>query len=117
MVDTPETSIIPRTYDQLTVPAESDRVRQLRAAVRAPNTRRAYASNWGSFEEWCLGKQLEALLVGEDVVAEYLAYLAAEGCAPSSVSRAYSALLATLRESAPETWPPGLRPHKIAEVL
>jgi integrase len=117
MVDLAKTSIIPHTYDNITVVTESPRVQQLRQAVRSPNTRRAYLSNWHAFEAWCDEQDLEPLLANEAMVADYLAHLAAEGCAPSSIARAYSALLATLREVSPDLWPPGIRPHSISEVL
>jgi len=96
---------------------ESPRVKQLREADRASNTTTAYASNWRSFEAWCSGRDVVAGRVDETVVAEYLAHLYESGSAPSSIARVYSALLAKLRETAPEVWPQGLRPYNIAQTL
>ena len=96
---------------------ESPRVQQLRQADRASNTRLAYASNWASFTTWCSERGAVAERVDETVVAEYLNHLDEEGCAPGSIARIYSALLAKLRETTPEVWLPGLRPYNIAQLL
>jgi integrase len=117
VAETPDSSIILDTCSTITTLQESERVRQLRATLRSPNTSRAYASDWRSFEAWCLSEGVEAGRADDVVVANYLAVLADEGCAPGSIARVYSGLLATLRSSAPETWPPGLRPYRIAQVL
>jgi len=47
----------------------------------------------------------------------FFAHLEAEGNAPSSIERAYSAILAVLRESNRDVWPPGFRPYSIKQAL
>lgn len=39
----------------------------------APATRRAYAADWGRFTGWCSRRGIDAMLLGEDAVAAYVA--------------------------------------------
>ena len=48
------------------------RARSYGEAVEAPNTRRAYASDWQHFTAWCNGKDLDALPASPGTVALYL---------------------------------------------
>jgi len=54
----------------------ADRVRDYAAAARAPNTVRAYRSDWKDFTTWCSSAGLQALPASGDTVALYLASLA-----------------------------------------
>jgi len=72
-------------------------------ASRAPATRRAYAAQWTSFEEWCHREGLPSLPAAPDAVALYLTILAKRGrptlpaqdqrpLAVGSVDQAYAAI-------------------------
>jgi integrase len=41
-------------------------------AAKAPNTRRAYRSDWAAFKGWCTGRGLEAMPASADTVLGYL---------------------------------------------
>lgn len=58
----------PALPEQLT-----DKVRELRAASKADNTRRAYVSDWRRWQTWCDSHGLAALPAHPDTVCAYLA--------------------------------------------
>ncbi len=54
----------------------------------AENTRRAYASDWRDFADWCAEAGLQALPAAPETVASYLACLAlTRGCALATLRR------------------------------
>ena len=57
------------------VEAEDRRLRELAEKSVAPNTRRAYASDWDSFVMWCMSRNFIALPATDDSVARYLRWL------------------------------------------
>jgi len=61
-------------------------------ASRAPATRRAYAGDWGRFSLWCREREAATLPAAPELVAVYLADLAAGGQAPPSIARALAAI-------------------------
>ncbi len=77
-VDTSSTALVVSTDDL--EPSERDqRARRYLLAARAESTRRAYASDWVHFTDWCtaqsddLGRPYEALPAAAETVALYLA--------------------------------------------
>jgi len=83
-VDTSSTALVVSTDDL--EPSERDqRARRYLLAARAESTRRAYASDWVHFTDWCtaqsddLGRPYEALPAAAETVALYLARLRGTG--------------------------------------
>jgi integrase len=73
-------------YTPLSQPSPEDPLAPLRAlaedlaiASRAPNTRRAYGSQWRVFEAWARSQGMVALPASGETVALYLAHLASSG--------------------------------------
>jgi integrase len=64
----------------------ADRTRSFIAAAKADNTRRAYRSDWRSFESWCRSHTLASLPATPDTVALYLTASAADH-KPASLQR------------------------------
>ena len=62
------------------------------ADVRASATRRAYLTDFRSFEAWCAGRGLASLPATPATVAVYLAALADEGKRPSTIQRALAGI-------------------------
>jgi len=62
------------------------RARGFMAAAKAPNSRRAYRSDWRQFESWCRSHRLACLPAVPETVALYLTALAADH-KPSSLER------------------------------
>lgn len=60
--------------------------------ARSANTRRAYQSDWRSFDAWCLGFGLEALPAAGETVALYLTARAEAGARVSTLERALAAV-------------------------
>jgi len=65
----------------------------------SPNTRRAYAADFRSFEAWCRSRGRRALPAAPGTVLLYLLHLAEEGKRRSTLDRALSGILATHREA------------------
>lgn len=59
---------------------------------RAASTRKAYTADWGRFGRWCHDRAAEPLPAAPELVAIYLAALAARGQAPPSIARALAAI-------------------------
>src|SRR2546421_2814870 len=72
--------------------ALGEAARELVEASRAPNTVRAYRSDWRQFTGWCAANGLEALPAGADTVALYLAGMAAAGAEAVTIQRRLSAI-------------------------
>ena len=72
--------------------AEIEAARCYRARSKAPNTMRAYDSDWRQFEAWCWERNLEPLPALPEVVATWLASLAQAGRADSTIGRHLAAI-------------------------
>jgi site-specific recombinase XerD len=66
--------------------------RTYRARSKAPNTVRAYDSDWRQFEDWCWARHLEPLPAEPEAVATWLASLAQSGRADSTIGRHLAAI-------------------------
>lgn len=72
--------------------AEIAAARSYRTQAKAPNTLRAYQSDWRQFEGWCDERRLESLPARPEAVATYLASLAMGGKADSTITRHAAAI-------------------------
>ncbi len=61
-------------------------------AARAPNTLKAYRSDWQAFAAWCQARSVVALPTSGDLVALYLTELAQRGLKASTLARKLSAI-------------------------
>lgn len=81
------TAVVPvEFYPVATLQATAERAESYAEASRSPNTRRAYASAWGSFSRWCEGHGLAALPAEPGTVALYLTDLSDSGRKVATVS-------------------------------
>ncbi|MBA3843785.1 MAG: site-specific integrase [Actinobacteria bacterium] len=91
-----KTALVPVAAAPLGSPADLaelvDRANAYRVDVRAPATRRAYASDFAAFKAWCEARGLAPLPATHATVAVYLAALADQGRRPSSLYRALSGI-------------------------
>lgn len=83
----------------LPVPAPIDPLQALQAQAErylehahAHNTRRAYRSDWASFEAWCTERELASLPASEATLELYLTHLAGLGRRASTIRRARIAI-------------------------
>lgn len=67
-------------------------VRAYLAAEKSENTRRAYRSDWVHFTSWCSDVQAAPLPAAAATVARYLAALADQALAPSTIERRAAAI-------------------------
>lgn len=67
-------------------------VRAYLAAEKSDNTRRAYRSDWADFHTWCEKVDLASLPAAAATVARYLAALADQKAAPSTIERRAAAI-------------------------
>ncbi len=72
--------------------AEIAAARGYRAQAKAANTLRAYTSDWSQFEAWCDARRLEPLPARPEAVATWLAVLARDGKADSTIGRHLAAI-------------------------
>jgi integrase len=56
------------------------------------NTIKAYAGHWSRFEEWCLNHGVESMPANDDTVRAYIADLANDGKAVSTIDQAVAAI-------------------------
>lgn len=68
------------------------RARDYAGQAKAPNTLRAYRSDWGHFTAWCAEHGLESLPAAPETVALYLTQLAEAGRKASTLQRRLSAI-------------------------
>jgi integrase len=61
-------------------------------ASKAPATKRAYRSDYNTFTTWAEAKGLDSLPASGSTVANYITYMADEGRAPSTISRALTSI-------------------------
>ena len=71
---------------------ELDVARAYAEAARSAATRRAYASDWRIFLEWCRMRAIEPLPADPTTVAVFLAHEADRGSAPMTVGRRLAAI-------------------------
>ena len=64
----------------------------------AENTLRAYSGHWSRFEAWCELNELESMPATDDTVRAYIAELATEGKAVSTIDQAVAAIRHAHRE-------------------
>lgn len=69
-----------------------ERAQSYAVDARAPNTRRAYRSDWRMFRQWTESRGVPHLPAAPVLVAAYLAYLADEGYRTSTIDRALAAI-------------------------
>lgn len=62
------------------------------AAAEAPNTRKAYISDFKAFRAWCDEKRLNSMPAQPEVVCAYISARAQAGVKPSSIQRAVAAI-------------------------
>ena len=78
---------------------QAERIAEAVAARRAPNTQRAYASQWRGFERYCAAHDAPALPAAPLTVAAYLSDRAAAGLSASSINAAVASIAAQHREA------------------
>ena len=78
---------------------ELDDLERYTAARRAPNTTRAYASQWKSFTAFCAERQAVALPAAPITVAVYLRNRIAAGLSNSTITQAVASIAAAHREA------------------
>ncbi|MEA2589381.1 MAG: hypothetical protein QOH66_2308 [Actinomycetota bacterium] len=86
-----------RPDDSLLVEALDAAGAELVAEGVADETRRAYAGDLGRYGTWCSERGLDPIPASAERLVNYVAYLAAEGKAPSSIERALAAVLSAHR--------------------
>jgi len=94
MIEPPQRTVI--------VPGDIARTRAYIDAATAPNTRRAYRSDWDDFTRWCMAHGLLSLPATPETVALYLAALAAVAKV-STVGRRLTAIAKAPRAAGYET--------------
>jgi len=65
-----------------------ERVHAYTEAAHAPNTKRAYRSDWAAFEAWCSERGECAMPASSSTLARFLAFLADSGKKASTIRRA-----------------------------
>jgi integrase len=64
-------------------------------------TRKDYAHDWSMFEGWCAARALDSAAAGDESIALYLAWMADQKHAPSSIERAWHGIYHKLRQADP----------------
>src|SRR5260370_32752734 len=72
--------------------ADLDRAAAFARQDKAPATRRAYQSDFASFQTFCLSRGVASLPATAETVAAYLASEAESGLKPSTISRRCAAI-------------------------
>lgn len=90
-------------------------VQEFVAAAKAPDTLRAYQSDWRHFERWCRGRELASLPAAAETVALYLADLAATH-RPATLTRRLTSIT-RFHQAANLPSPANLRELLVAETL
>src|SRR5436853_597590 len=100
--------------------------KDLRRRAIAPKTRRAYATDSMQFAAWATGRQLDPATIGLRDLRRYLAGLAEDGNAPTTIARKLASLRGLLRvqielgaraENPAELLSSPKRPRKLPRVL
>src|SRR5680860_262414 len=84
---------LPATIAPSTLPAIVEMAKAYGKAAKAPNTRRAYASDWQHFAAWCDGHGINSLPASPGTIAAYLA-AHAEALKVSTLGRRLAAIRA-----------------------
>ena len=84
----------PDTRSPLDLPALLEAARNYVEAARAPNTRRAYRSQWKTFAAWCAHHGRDSLPAAPATLALFLVDRAQEGLKVASLALALSAIRA-----------------------
>jgi integrase len=92
----------------------ADRARSYAENAKAPATRRAYASDWRSFEAWCAAAGLSNLPAAPETVALYIAALA-EKHRPATIGRHLAAISARHKARGMES-PASMRHGAVSSV-
>jgi site-specific recombinase XerD len=80
------------TPSPLALRASEEHNARLQVAERAPNTLKAYASDWRAFSQWCRGRAFDPAAAPGDRVAVYLSDMQLAGKKLASIERALSAI-------------------------
>jgi site-specific recombinase XerD len=91
MTETPDSLLKPETPGTAALAFIAEKAREYVRQAKAPNTRRAYRSDWEHFTAWCQARTLAALPAAPETVALYLSDLAA-GFKASTLTRRVSAI-------------------------
>jgi site-specific recombinase XerD len=83
---------------------------------QAPNTRRAYQSDWADFENWCREHQLASFPATPEVVGLYAAALAEAGRKISTIERRLAAIAKQHRDHGHHS-PCSMKYSQICEVI
>jgi site-specific recombinase XerD len=83
--------------------------------AKAPNTRRAYRSDWADFSAWCREHGLEPLPAQPSTIAAYLAFMAEAGAKVSTIQRRVSSIAQVHRATGQE--PPPTADWTVRQVL
>jgi site-specific recombinase XerD len=69
-----------------------DRARDFARAEKAPNTRRAYTTDFAAFRAWCAGRGVSALPATAEIVAAFIGAEADRGIKASTIGRRVAAI-------------------------
>ena len=87
------------------LPDLAERVVETAREARAPNTQRAYASDWRQFQAWCDELGVSPLPAAPQTIALFLQHLADEGLKVSSLARKLACISSTHRQHGhPPVW-------------
>jgi hypothetical protein len=92
-VESEPAELVPYLAPSTVVAPAADRARAYAENAKAPATRRAYASDWLHFQEWCAAAGLSCLPAVPQTVAVYIAALA-DDHKPATISRRMAAISA-----------------------
>ena len=109
----PTLALVPRREPQLEALVAQAKA-YASTETRASATRRAYSTDFRSFESWCAAQGLSAMPAAPATVSVYLAALAGEGKRPSTIARALAGIANEHRHQGC-TWVRG--PSVIGEVM
>lgn len=90
----PTPTLSPRAAAPLDQPALLDAAREYVEAAKAPNTRRAYRTQWATFAAWCAQHGRESLPAAPATLALYLVARAKDGLKVTSLGLGLSAIRA-----------------------
>jgi len=115
MASPTSTGLVPidRAPSSLLAPA-ADRAQAYARAAKAPATRRGYASDWKTFQQWCERAGVSCLPAAPETVALYIADLA-ESHKPATVSRRMAAIAAAHKACGHQS-PASMRHGAVAAV-
>jgi len=92
----------PETLPEV-VRAEAEATADYIHKARAASTRKAYASDWHIFEEWCANRSHPSLPASAEVVATFISSEAKDGRAVSTITRRLAAISRKHRDAGLDT--------------